>query len=1102
MNENKQRLIHNFVDETVMVTPKPNACSTVEKKNKFKKGDTKVTHDWEDAARSSSESLGILSLNDVRVDSNTLEDCDSKRYSEFDKQKRLALNLLNRTQNVGKLPSQYLVPSSTIKKTNSKMETDESTINESDIHKLLEQADSKNSISDFRELPQSISSIFSVSKMSELFGRSKPSEFTPHENSTPRTSQFSGEYSKKLAEITNEIVNTDISMSEVLKDFREFDTCLSEYPQVSDISNGSFVPSELAIERLKADELAWMKEHGSLVLNDLKISDISSFIKSGNDDSGKISEFFLKKSENISNLNLNPSPEKQNEPYPLIDTTGETTDNVMVNNSNKNSEAVDETFNVDTLSQEIQKMISSNDDTVHVLSMICKKGFTKNKDEDDNVESLKAEKQERKNEAILEQEYSKVKKDSSSKFSLQNTPNKMKKSPTKKSLPTSPLCESNKIEGRHSHKYARDSQRYSHFPGDDVKKYLNRAFVKLPHTFPEKHRNSTSLAPTTINKYSNEKENNSNNRKCAEPLTRDTNAKSSKLQYSLSKDRILEEYCNFTSQNPQNHEKKERHEKIEKRTENVDYLEIPTIDFFQNKNPSKSRTPEKKSQSQTLDTEIGPEGQKISFKSNSPTNELRSFSPNSCYSGISDDKSSRGSVRSGSSLDNLPDGKLPIESSHIELIWGCVKVGKKSTQEFLLRNRSHQKLRLEASVTGSSFKISRDKHDSELRTNIQLILYPKESRTISVSFFPTSIGSAAEQLNFYPADKSLHSQYTSKQMIWLFGYGGHANAELQNITKDTRGKYWLSLGNINESNDYIKTFEIKNVGPLSSFSIFEVESRGLRKYSNINVNPSHVVIRPNEVVEVSISFYPNKDDFKQIMELMNREGVELAHINIISGPEPLRGRIRRLRKKISEQMGAVPDYPIVQTLAVAFPGEQIPRDISRCKESPTAMKELLKHLSHKEIVITMEQDIDQTIVGNLRCLDDSSHFYSLCQNDRTLTVFETTSRQFGNFGIEPDKLFLTPPKKIEDSFLITCERNREIYFEIIPDDQDLLQCNPQSGTVLSNEPALVVIRCNVSKIDRPLILSKVKVYVENEVTEVLVKIVVIQNLKTPANYAI
>lgn len=45
------------------------------------------------------------------------------------------------------------------------------------------------------------------------------------------------------------------------------------------------------------------------------------------------------------------------------------------------------------------------------------------------------------------------------------------------------------------------------------------------------------------------------------------------------------------------------------------------------------------------------------------------------------------SVRSGSSMDILVNGKLPFESTKTELVWGCCKIGRAVTQTFVLRNR-------------------------------------------------------------------------------------------------------------------------------------------------------------------------------------------------------------------------------------------------------------------------------------------------------------------------------------------------------------------------------------------------------------------------------
>lgn len=59
---------------------------------------------------------------------------------------------------------------------------------------------------------------------------------------------------------------------------------------------------------------------------------------------------------------------------------------------------------------------------------------------------------------------------------------------------------------------------------------------------------------------------------------------------------------------------------------------------------------------------------------------------------------SMSSLRSGSALSSLPDGKLPIETTRTQLVWGCVRLGKSSTQEFVVRNRSQHRLRVQVKI--------------------------------------------------------------------------------------------------------------------------------------------------------------------------------------------------------------------------------------------------------------------------------------------------------------------------------------------------------------------------------------------------------------------
>lgn len=96
---------------------------------------------------------------------------------------------------------------------------------------------------------------------------------------------------------------------------------------------------------------------------------------------------------------------------------------------------------------------------------------------------------------------------------------------------------------------------------------------------------------------------------------------------------------------------------------------------------------------------------------------------------------------SSRALTSLPDGKLPIESTACELIWGCVKIDKCVTQEFSIRNRSSKRLGIQIAITGHDYKIRKDnRSDADLLSSTKVILHPHESKVIIVSFIPTRVG--------------------------------------------------------------------------------------------------------------------------------------------------------------------------------------------------------------------------------------------------------------------------------------------------------------------------------------------------------------------------
>lgn len=81
---------------------------------------------------------------------------------------------------------------------------------------------------------------------------------------------------------------------------------------------------------------------------------------------------------------------------------------------------------------------------------------------------------------------------------------------------------------------------------------------------------------------------------------------------------------------------------------------------------------------------------------NSTTSQIASSSEKDISPTVRHDKT-MSSLRSGSAMSSLPDGKLPLETTRTQLVWGCVKLGKGSIQEFVVRNRSQHRLRIQVS---------------------------------------------------------------------------------------------------------------------------------------------------------------------------------------------------------------------------------------------------------------------------------------------------------------------------------------------------------------------------------------------------------------------
>lgn len=447
---------------------------------------------------------------------------------------------------------------------------------------------------------------------------------------------------------------------------------------------------------------------------------------------------------------------------------------------------------------------------------------------------------------------------------------------------------------------------------------------------------------------------------------------------------------------------------------------------------------------------------------------------------------SAGSTRSlSSALTSLPDGRLPIESTKRELIWGCVKVGKCVTQDFMVRNKTSKRLCLQMSLTGYDFKIRKDsRQESEPLSSAKFILHPHESKAVIVSFIPTKVGAAVDELSFALVDSNL--QQTKKQFVTLWGYGGFGKVDILNLTKDLTNKFWLSLGKLDNHSIVSQKFHVKNNGTLPCFAHIRFNPKELLAFANVTVTPSFFTLLPNEKKEVIVTFVLTMEDRRVLQWSLfsNTMVTEIGSLLVISGTEVNRGRLRRLCRK-SAETGLEIDS-LSNILKEKIKREIMPADLSLFKETPGCLKDVLRLFTRNEVVVTIEQDPEITIMPQYP--DESGMFHTLCQENTTLSL-ETTMQT--SCKLEPAIIILIPPMKIKDSLFLISDCKKELHFKAVSNPVGLEIC-PKEGTITPGRETIISV--NYPKLSgKEKIVFKVLVYVENEVFEATVKVTFIHS---------
>ncbi|XP_066249229.1 uncharacterized protein spd-2 isoform X2 [Euwallacea similis] len=445
---------------------------------------------------------------------------------------------------------------------------------------------------------------------------------------------------------------------------------------------------------------------------------------------------------------------------------------------------------------------------------------------------------------------------------------------------------------------------------------------------------------------------------------------------------------------------------------------------------------------------------------------------------VIDDESVTPPSRSSSSLTSLPNGKLPIESTVNELVWGCIKIDRSVTKYFMLRNKTSKTLRLQCTVSSYDFKLKKDNRaDSDHLSACKFVLHGNESRPLMVSFMPTKVGAAIDELIFSPLDPNL--KQTKKQCVRLWGYGGFTTNEYKNVSRDNTGKYWMSLGKMDNRVVMEQFFIVKNVGNIPSFTYVKVVPKHMVTFTNLKVEPSLFVLLPNAERRVKVTYMLTAKDCRILKQNLHvLPVVDIAKLEIVSGAEINRARLRRLNRKCGEKNIAVDE--LTKALAGKIGGELFPADATKFKESAAAVTEILETLSREEMAITIEEDPNQTLVGE--CPEDSVIYQSLCQE---FTMIGDASVAHKSCHLEPPSLVLYRPSKIQDCIFLISESAKKLHFEVTCSPSTGLHIRPSVGELYPGNTAELIVK--LSK-ERPLPYFKIAIYVENDVLEAEVRV--------------
>lgn len=455
-------------------------------------------------------------------------------------------------------------------------------------------------------------------------------------------------------------------------------------------------------------------------------------------------------------------------------------------------------------------------------------------------------------------------------------------------------------------------------------------------------------------------------------------------------------------------------------------------------------------------------------------------SPNTSRDSINNKNKSITSTRSASSLNTFADGKIPIRVSKTELIWGNLNIGKRQALNLIIKNTCDKRIHFMINLTGSNYRILKDAYSSDYLTSVNVVMHPLEAKPFTIIFNPVNIGACVEKLLL----NSIGQQQIDKpesRYLKLYGYGGHVNLNFDGVHKESINSMRLNLGKLDYGNYLSKEIIINNIGNLCAFAMINVTAKDIHFLSKPQItSPKNIIIPPKGVNKITIVYTPTRSDL-EYLKTTQLEVVQVCTLKIIYASEATRGRIRRLCNKLMETKNTI--EPLVMKLSETFTNEAIPSDLNKFSESIAGMSDLLKQLTETEIILTLEQNLDTTIIGSV---NESTMFQSLLDNGNE-TVLENTilnKPQESSVTIMPRNIILMPPKKCKDVIVLLSNLKKSINFYVRTEVANV-NVLPNEGILIPNEKFFLTISCNRScDLDN----SNIYLHIGNEVIDINVKI--------------